>query len=237
MRLRTGLLLSFYVVFVLLMIPFLLVCLLVGAREPLMALGKAAMRLSRRVLDIPLDVRGLEGVDPARPAIFMANHLSFLDPLVLFVLIPQPVRAIMKASIARIPAVGPGMRYAGFVTVLRKGGQEGKARIDQAVRLMRARGYSFMVFPEGTRSRDGLLGRFRRGGFFLALASGAPIVPVAVRGTYEMMPRGRWYVARGRIRVDFLPAVPPGGYTVETMPALMDRVASAIRGCLDKGDA
>ena len=237
MRFRTSLLVLFYAAFLLLVIPFLLLCMLAGTRDPLVALGKGAMRLSQRLLDIPLDVRGLESVDPDRPTVFMANHLSFLAAPALFMLIPQPVRAIMKKSIGRIPVLGPGMQFAGFLTVARKGGQEGKARIELAVRMMKEKGYSFLIFPEGTRSRDGRLGPFRRGGFFLAVESGAPIIPVAVHGTYEMMPRGQWYVGRGRIRIDFLEPVPGRNYAIETMPALMDRVASAIRASLDKGDA
>jgi 1-acyl-sn-glycerol-3-phosphate acyltransferase len=119
----------------------------------------------------------------------------------------------------------------------RKGARKGKARIELAARMMRERSYSFLIFPEGTRSRDGRLGAFRRGGFFLALESGAPIVPVAIRGTYEMMPRGRWYVGKGRVRVDFLAPVPSEGTAVETMPDLMEKVRSAIAAGLEKGDA
>jgi 1-acyl-sn-glycerol-3-phosphate acyltransferase len=167
----------------------------------------------------------------------MANHLSFLDGPLLFMLLPQPVRVIMKKGIGRIPVLGPGMRFVGFLTVDRTGAREGKARIELAARLMRERGYSFLIFPEGTRSGDGGLGPFRRGGFFLALESGAPIVPVAIRGTYEMMPRGRWYVGKGRIRVDVLAPVPSAGTTVETMPELMEKVRAAITAGLEKGDA
>jgi 1-acyl-sn-glycerol-3-phosphate acyltransferase len=237
MRFRTALLLLFYVVLVLLLIPFLLLCMLAGTRAPLVAVGKWAMRLSRRILGIPLDVRGLDNVDPGRPLVFMANHLSFLDGPLLFMLIPHPVRVIMKKGVGRIPIVGLGMRFVGFLTVDRKSAREGKAQIGRAARMMEEKGYSFLIFPEGTRSRDGLLAPFRRGGFFLAVESGAPIVPVALRGTYEMMPRGRWYVGQGRIRIDFLEPIPAREYTVDTMPALMDRVRSAIRDCLDKGDA
>jgi 1-acyl-sn-glycerol-3-phosphate acyltransferase len=237
MRFRTALLVLMYVVILVLAIPFLLLCMLVGRRDPLVAIGKGTMRLSRRILDIPLDVRGLESVDAGRPLVFMANHLSFLDGPLLIMLIPHPVRVIMKKSLGRIPILGLGMRFVGFLTVDRKGAREGMARIELAARLMKEKGYSFLLFPEGTRSPDGRLGPLRRGGFFLALEGGAPIVPIAIRGTYEMMPRGRWYVGKGRIGVDFLESIPVRDYTVETMPALMDRVGSAIRDSLEKGDA
>ena len=236
-RFRTAFLILFYILLVLLLIPYLLLCMLVGTRAPLVAVGKWAVRLSRGILGIPLDVRGLENVDGGRPLIIMANHLSFLDGPVLFMLLPLPLRVIIKKGIGRIPVLGPGMRFVGFLTVDRKGARESKGRIELAARLMRERGYSFLIFPEGTRSPDGRLGPFRRGGFFLALESGAPIVPVAIRGTYDMMPRGRWYVGKGRIRVDVLAPVPSDGTTAETMPDLMEKVRSAIAAGLEKGDA
>jgi 1-acyl-sn-glycerol-3-phosphate acyltransferase len=235
-RFRTAFLIFVYVLLVLLLIPFLLLCMLVGTRAPLVAVGKWAMRLSRRILGISLDVRGMENVERGRPLIVMANHLSFLDGPILFMLLPLPLRVIMKRGIGRIPVVGPGMRFVGFLTVDRKRAREGKARIEMAARLMRERGYSFLIFPEGTRSGDGRLGPFRRGGFFLALESGAPIVPVAIRGTYDMMPRGRWYVGKGRIRVDVLAPVPSDGISAETIPELMDKVRSAIAASLEKGE-
>jgi len=236
-RFRTAFLIFVYILLVLLMIPFLLLCILIGTRDPLLAVAKWAMRLSRRILGISLDVRGMENVERGRPLIVMANHLSFLDGPVLFMLLPLPLRVIMKKGIGRIPVVGPGMRFVGFLTVDRKRAREGKARIEMAARLMRERGYSFLIFPEGTRSGDGRLGPFRRGGFFLAVESGAPIVPVAIRGTYDMMPRGRWYVGKGRIRIDILASVSSDGTTIETMPELMENVRSAIAAGLEKGDA
>jgi 1-acyl-sn-glycerol-3-phosphate acyltransferase len=100
---------------------------------------------------------------------------------------------------------------------------------------MRTRGYSFLVFPEGTRSRDGSLGRFRRGGFFLALESGAPIVPVTITGTRELMPKTQWFARPGTVRVVFHEAIPVTGYTLETMDVLMEKVRAAILSREDAG--
>jgi len=98
----------------------------------------------------------------------------------------------------------------------------------RAGELGRERGYSFLIFPEGTRSRDGSLQAFRRGGFFLALAGGAPIVPVTIRGTFELMPKGRRSVRRGKVGIVFHPPIPVAGHTPETMDRLMDEVRRAI---------
>jgi len=229
MKVRTILLFLTYVLIVLAMVPVLLVCLLAGVRDPLLAIGKWAMRLGTRILGLRLDVSGLDRVDLERSYIFMPNHLSFLDGPMVFMLIPQPVRVILKKEVFRLPVVGPGMRFVGFVPVDRKGAKGGKVAIERAARLMKDKGFSFLIFPEGTRSRDGQLQRFRRGGFFLALESGAPIVPISIKGTYEMMPKGSFFIRKGHIRVTFHPAVPVEGYQAENLSELIDRVRSIIQ--------
>jgi len=229
MKVRTILLFLAYVLIVLAMVPVLLACLLAGVRDPLLAIGKWAMRLGTRVLGLRLDVSGLDHVDLERSYLFMPNHISFLDGPMVFMLIPQPVRVILKKEVFRIPVVGPGMRFVEFVPVDRKGARGGRASIERAARLMKDKGFSFLIFPEGTRSRDGQLQRFRRGGFFLALESGAPIVPISIKGTYEMMPKGSFFIRKGHIRVTFHPAVPVEGYQAENLSELIDRVRSIIQ--------
>ena len=158
----------------------------------------------------------------------MPNHISFLDGPMLEMLIPGAARVVLKKSILRIPIVGLGMRFVGFVPVDRKGVKGGKRSIVRAVRMVREKGYSFLIFPEGTRSRDGKLQRFRRGGFFLALESGAPIVPVTIRGTFELMPKGQKYARKGTVSVAFHDPIPVTGYTIETLAGLMEKVKEAI---------
>jgi len=225
---RTALLVIFYVIVVIALTPFILFCMLTGLREPIVSAGLWAMRVSRRVLGITIDVAGLERIDPGTSYVFMPNHISFLDGPLVMVLIPGVARVILKKSILRIPIVGTAMRFVGFVPVDRKGAEGGKKSIARAVRLMRARGYSYLIFPEGTRSRDGLMGPFRRGGFFLALASGAPIIPVTISGTRELMPKGQWFARRGKVRVVFHEPIPVTGTTPEAMAGLMEKVRGAI---------
>jgi 1-acyl-sn-glycerol-3-phosphate acyltransferase len=225
---RTALLVIFYVIVVIALTPFILFCMLTGLREPIVSAGLWAMRVSRRVLGITIDVAGLERIDPGTSYVFMPNHISFLDGPLVMILIPGVARVILKKSILRIPIVGTAMRFVGFVPVDRKGAEGGKKSIARAVGLMRARGYSYLIFPEGTRSRDGRMGPFRRGGFFLALASGAPIIPVTISGTRELMPKGQWFARRGKVRVVFHEPIPVTGTTPEAMAGLMEKVRGAI---------
>jgi len=225
---RTIILLIFYVVLVLLLTPVLLLFWPLGIRDSLLSVGKWAMGVSRRILALKVEVQGLENIDPHKSYVFMANHVSFLDGPLLFYVIPQRVRVILKKSIFCLPVVGPGMRFVGFIPVDRKRASGGKRSIDEAARLMRGKGYSFLIFPEGTRSRGGRLQPFKRGGFFLAIAAQAPIIPITIKGTFELMPKGRIFARRGKIKVVFHPAVETAGKNAEGIPALMEEVFRAI---------
>jgi len=231
---RTILLGLVYLVLIFFLFIALLICWPFGVREPLLAIAKWAMDVGLKILGIRVDISGREAVDKKTRYVFMANHLSFIDGPMLFRLIPQSVRVILKKSVFRIPIVGQGMRFVGFVPVDRKGIRGGKQSIETAGRLMRDRGYSYLVFPEGTRSRDGRIQAFRRGGFFLAIEAGAPIVPISITGTFALMPKGSMFARSGRVRVRFHPPLPTQRYSRETMGGLMTEVKAAIESGLQE---
>lgn len=225
---RTVLVVLFFVLVVVGGMPFILFCMIAGQRELLMAYGLGAAGVARRILGIEVRTSGRDRLVPAVPYVIMPNHQSFLDGPLVMLLVPGRARVILKQSILRVPIVGQAMRFVGFVPVDRKGAEGGKRSITRAAALMREKDYSFLIFPEGTRSLDGNLGPFRRGGFFLALESGASIVPVTIRGTREVMPKGQWFARRGKAEVVFHEPIPTAGATVESMPGLMDKVKQAI---------
>jgi 1-acyl-sn-glycerol-3-phosphate acyltransferase len=225
---RTVFLVLIYAVLTVFLLILIIVFWPFGLREPLIAVGRWAMGLGLRVLGIQVNVSGRDAIDRRSRYIFMANHLSFIDGPMLFRLIPQSVRVILKKSIFRIPVVGQGMRFVGFVPVDRKSVRGGKKSIENAARLMRERGYSYLIFPEGTRSRDGRIQAFKRGGFFLALESGAAIAPISIRGTFELMPKGALFAKRGKVDVRFHPPIPVEVYRQDNMKDLIDRVKEAI---------
>jgi 1-acyl-sn-glycerol-3-phosphate acyltransferase len=225
---RIAILVPAFLVLTAIAVPILLFCVVFGRPDTFLAYGVWMMRLGRAVMGIDVDVAGLDRLDPARPCVFMSNHLSFLDAPLLVTVIDRPVRFIVKRFVFRIPVFGLGMRFAGFVPIDKEGVGEGRKRIALAVRRIREKGYSFLVYPEGQRSWDGRLQPFRRGGFFLALESGAPIVPVSVRGTFELMPRTTWRLRGGTVRVVFHEPIEVSGTAPEAILALMERVRTAI---------
>jgi len=225
---RTIILFVIYIFFALLLVPFLLLCYAVGSSRPIIWAGKNAMRIGPRILGVRIEVTGADVIEKNKPYIFMSNHLSFLDGPLLFFIIPLPVRVILKKEIFKIPVIGLGMKLVDFVPVDRKGIRGGKKSIDHAARLMKEKGYSFLIFPEGTRSRTGRLQEFRRGGFFLAVTSRSAIIPISVNGTYELMPKGKFFVKKGRIKVLFHPPVSVQGYNKDNLPGLLFHHPDAI---------
>ncbi len=226
---QAVLLLVFYTILLIVVAPFVLFCMAFRISGPLFAAANWVMRVSRAFLRIEVETSGLERLAPGTAYVFMANHTSFLDGPLLFMVIPRSIRVILKKSVFAFPVLGWIMSTAGFVPVDRRAGGGGVRSIERAVRDMKEKRHSFLIFPEGTRSLDGRLRRFRRGGFFLAVGAGAPIVPVTIRGTFELMPKGRFGAKPGTVRVEFHEPVSVEGYSVGDMDGLVDKIRDAIQ--------
>jgi 1-acyl-sn-glycerol-3-phosphate acyltransferase len=152
------------------------------------------------LLDIRLTARGAEQV-PRRAVVYMSNHQSHLDIPVLYATLPSPtIRMLAKAELFRIPLWGRGLRAAEFIEVDRGNHTRAVQSIEHAARLVRD-GVSIWVAPEGRRSVDGRIGKLKKGGFHMAVDTEAPIVPVAVKGTIDILPRGARVMQSGK-RVD-----------------------------------
>jgi 1-acyl-sn-glycerol-3-phosphate acyltransferase len=165
--------------------------------------------------------------DPRRGHVFLANHASYLDVPVLLAALPVPVRFAAKKSLFRLPFFGWAIRAGGFIPVDRENRRQAVEVFTAAARLLRS-GASVAFFPEGTRSSDGRLHRFQRGGFLVAQKCGAAIVPVGLAGTFEVLPRQRWTVQPGRVRVRVGAPIESADYPVSRKDELMARVRAEI---------
>jgi len=140
------------------------------------------------VSGVRVQIVGLENIDPTRSAIYMSNHQSNFDIPVFFSALPVQFRWLAKAELFKIPIFGQGMRGAGYISIDRSDRKSAMQSLSRAAESIR-KGKSVLVFPEGTRSSDGALLPFKSGGFILAIDAGVPIIPMAVQGTFEVMPR------------------------------------------------
>ncbi len=150
----------------------------------------SARLLSRA--DVKLEVSGLERLLPgAQSYVIMSNHQSLYDIPALFAALPLSLRMAAKAELFSVPVWGRAMTVAGFVKIDRKDPEKARRALETAGRSMAERGLSLAISPEGTRSPDGLVRRFKRGGFEFARATGFPILPVAIDGTRHILSKGQ----------------------------------------------
>lgn len=169
-------------------------------------------------------------LDRARAHVYMANHVNFLDPFTLVLTIPQVAVGLEKQENFRIPIYGALIRHYGNVPIKREDPVQARESVRQLGERL-SEGTSVMILPEGTRTKDGRLGPFKKGGFHLALGAGEAIVPVAIQGAYRVFRTGSWRVRPGTITVSFLDPVETAGASLE---ALMGEVRGAIAARLDE---
>lgn len=180
-------------------------------------------RLILIVSGTQIDVRGALPADGAY--VYAANHQSIYDIPILFWSIPRQLRIIAKASLGRIPFLGWHLRLAGHLLVNRD--KPGAGILKRMKRLV-AQHASLIVFPEGTRSRDGSVGRFKGGVFLVAIENGLPIVPVSLHGSGKVMRRGEVIVRPGRVIVTIHEPVSTAGLGRDDARALADRVRDIV---------
>lgn len=181
-------------------------------------------------------VLGLEHLHPGRPAIYMANHQSYFDIFALLAALPVDFKFIMKQELMRIPLLGMAMRRAGYIGLERKDPRQAVASLQRAAEKIRS-GLSILVFPEGTRSRDGRLRDFKRGGFNLALRAGCDIVPVTIEGSYRIVSQDRPALHKTTVTLHLGTPIAADRFSKRNVDALVAEVRQAIAGPLDEDGA
>ena len=170
-----------------------------------------------------IDVQGTEKVDFSRPHIFAANHQSLLDVAVLYAMLPVPLLFVLKRELSRVPFLGWYVTAMGMILVDRNRRRRSLEALEEC-RQRLSSGHSILLFPEGTRSRDGSIGHFKPGIFAPVIETGVDIVPVMLDGPGKVLPPGGFRIRPGVIRVRLGRPVPTASYTVEDRRALADRV-------------
>ena len=183
-----------------------------------------------RMAGIRVHAEGSENVPKNQPCIFMANHVSNLDPPVLLPNVPGRTAVFVKRELMKIPFIGMGMRMGGFVPVERNRSREAaKESIERATKVL-ASGVHITSFPEGTRSRTGQLLPFKKGPFYLAKQTGSPVIPVSIHGTESMMRKGSLRIFPGDAYVTFHSPILASEFATreELMTAVRASIASGL---------
>jgi 1-acyl-sn-glycerol-3-phosphate acyltransferase len=199
--------------------------------DSVLALARLWSRILLGVPGVKVEVTMRARLEPGRPYVFVANHASMVDIWAVFVTIPASFRFIAKKQLARIPLFGWAMTAGRFIFIDRQNPLAARRSIDEAARRIRS-GQSVVIFPEGTRTRTGRLLPFKKGGFHLAIDSGAAIVPVAIRGSHAAMPRGSALIRAGTVAVEVDEPIPTTGMTTADRDALIEKVRGRIAAML-----
>jgi len=179
------------------------------------------------VSGIHVHVNGLKNLNVGGSCILMPNHQSNFDIPVLLGCLPIQFRWLAKAELFKIPIFGRGMRGCGYISIDRSNRKSAFQSLAEAAAKIR-NGVSVLIFPEGTRSRDGKILPFKKGGFVLSVDAGVPIVPIVIFNTWSIMPKGRLRIRTQSVQMDILAPIPTSGYTRKTKDDLMDSVRNTI---------
>jgi 1-acyl-sn-glycerol-3-phosphate acyltransferase len=182
---------------------------------------------------VPVKVQGIDRLSSGRSCIYMVNHQSNFDIPALLAFLPVQFRWLAKEELFRIPVFGRSMRGCGYISIDRSDRRSAFKSLKLAAETIRG-GVSVLIFPEGTRSVDGKIQAFKKGGFVLAVESGVPIVPLCIQGTHAIMPKGHLSVRPGPVTIKILTPIDTTVYTYKTKELLMDEVHRAISSALDE---
>lgn len=178
---------------------------------------------------IKISVHGLKNIQPETSYVFMASHQSWMDIPVMIAALPVDIRIIAKKELFAIPGIGWHLRAAGHIAINRSSTTDAVMMLEQAAAGIRD-GLCAFIFPEGTRSFDGRLQKFKKGGFKLAMQAGVAVIPVAIVGTCQVMPRDSLVIRSGTVEIFIEKAVSTSNLIEEDLLPLINSVHKAIGG-------
>jgi 1-acyl-sn-glycerol-3-phosphate acyltransferase len=217
--------------------PILLVALFFRKLPWLFAAARVGVHLGLLLSGVKLRIEGREHLQRSRAAIYAVNHASNVEPPLLFEalspLFPR-LSVLYKAELRKLPILVRAFDLAGFVPLERNNPEQSLPAIERAAEALR-NGSSFMIFPEGTRSRSGALLPFKKGGFIMAIKAQAPIVPTAILGARDAMRKGSFIIQPVTVKVKFSPPVETTGLTLDDRDRLSDVVRERVATLLAEG--
>ena len=211
----------------LLAIPAMLWTFIARDTRLIYVLARFCIRTSGLIGGIRVSSEGRNKIIAGKTYLFLSNHQGNFDGPVLCHAIPRNWKAIIKKEMMRIPLLSLVLKQVQFVPIERRNPKKAHLGIELGARML-AEGHSFITFPEGTRSRDGHLGPFKKGAFIMAIKAQAPIIPVTIIGSAAIQPPGSYAICPGRIRVIFHDPIPTEGMDLEDRNQLIERTREAI---------
>ena len=175
-----------------------------------------------------LEIEGGENIDPDRSYVVVANHLSALDIMACLLAVPLPIRFLAKKELFRIPVLAQGMRAIGIIEVDREARGAIHADVNRQSKELVEKGRSLIIYAEGTRPRNGVMKRFKKGAFTMAIAGQLPVLPLSIHGSFEAWPPGTPLVRGGLIRIMLDKPIETEGLTHSDTTDLRDQVEEVI---------
>jgi 1-acyl-sn-glycerol-3-phosphate acyltransferase len=200
------------------------------------AVARAWARSLLRLSGVSVSVEGLDRIDPEAGYVVAANHASYMDTPVVLSYIPLQFRFMAKDGLFRIPLLGTHLQRAGHIPVPRANPREALKTMAEAARIIRERRTSVLVFPEGGRSLTGLQ-PFREGAAYIAIKAGVPIVPVALKGTIDVLPMHSVHVHPGHVVLRIGVPIPTAGLTAHDRGRLTEDVRAQVAAMLEQPGA
>lgn len=180
---------------------------------------------------VTVEVTGQENI-PKEPVVFVANHQGYFDIPVLLTRLDKPHPLISKKEIGQIPMIKKWMEMLDCVFIDRDNARQSVAGLNTAAQALREHGKSFIIFPEGTRSKGGPTHEFKNGGFKVAFKAGCPIVPICIDGTYRAMEANNYRIQPAHVKMTILPAIETKGMSREETKQIGERVRKEIEALL-----
>lgn len=163
-------------------------------------------RALNKVIGIDIEIEGISNIEPNKNYIYVTNHSSLLDIPVLLGTLPGDVRIIYKRELEKIPIFGYGLKKSNLIGIDRSDPRKAMKSLDEAIEKIQM-GASVIIFPEGTRDAGDEVGQFKRGGFLIAEKAQTAIIPIAVSGTYDLLPVGKLLLKPGKVKISIMPAI------------------------------